>query len=839
MNWLKFRHLVSLLSFFVISSEFAVGQQKIFRGYVKDAQSDERIPFASVQFVKSKNGKLTDAAGNFRFSLSQWPDDSLVVTYVGYRDYSIALDTGFLQRAHGDTIDLVVQMERGKYAEEVIVKRKIDRGLLMWRRIVRRKPFNDRGRFDNMSYELYNKLELDLNQLKFDKVKEWRLLKPFKAIIEQNVDTSEGPPFLPVYLTETISDYYWQKSPRTTREIIKGSKTIGISNESVSKLLGGTEQNVNIYNNFIPVFDKQFASPISDNGDSYYRYRVVDTQIVNSQRLFHLVFYPKRKGENTFDGDCWVHDTTFAIQKMTLYLSKEANINFVDKLSLIQEYTMLPDSTWVIFKDKFVVNVSPIGKALAGAIGRKTTTYRNVVVNDTSVTAVLRKNKLREEILFANGAREKEDDYWKESRHENLTKTEAGVYAMIDTLQKMPIFQKYTEWIYFATVGYKNVGNLEIGPWYNWVTYNSLEGYRMRFDLGTNYKFSKQLYLHGYLAYGFLDKVFKYKVDGLYLFKRNPRTKVAFSYVRDIDYGQSYYDEISQDNIFALAVRKQGVPIKFLMIDEKKGEYFHEWASGFSLSGTALHKTFNPLRNLPPKSLFPVSNGSESLATTEFAIKLRYAYLEKFLASTFSRISLGSQFPILEAKFTRGVSGIFKSNYNYTKISGGVSDYLKLAPFGSIYYNVFGGATYGKLPYMLLDIAPGNEIYYYNKYAFNLMNRYEFLHDRYAGVNFEHNIGNGIFRLIPLVRKLKFRQFYSAKMLWGSLTQTNRNFNMPPGSTYSFESLNGKTYMEVGTGVDNIFKLFRLDFVWRLTPTPLPKESTKRFGVFGSFRLVF
>ncbi|MEO6915226.1 MAG: DUF5686 family protein, partial [Chitinophagaceae bacterium] len=714
----------------------------MIRGVVKDGQSDERIPFASVQFFKRHNGKLTDSAGNFRFVFENWPTDSLIVTYVGYKDVSIPLNSELFSRANKDTIDIVIAMDRGKYAQEVIVRKKIDRGLLLWRRIVRRKPFNDRQRFENFSYELYNKLELDLNNINFDKLKELRLLKAFKPIIDQNVDTSEGPPFLPVFLTESISDYYWQKSPRMTREIIKGSKSDGIDNESVAKLLGGTEQNVNIYNNVIPVFDKQFASPISNNGDSYYRYRVVDTQMVNSQRFFHLVFFPKRKGENTFEGDCWVHDTTFSIQKMTLYLSKAANINFVDKLSLIQEYTMLPDSTWVIFKDKFIVNVSPIGKNAAGAIGRKTTTYRNVVINDSSVTNELKKNKLKEEVIVLPGAREKESNYWDKSRHEQLTKTEKSVYAMIDTLQKMPIFQKYTKWIYFATVGYKEIGNLEIGPWYNWITYNSLEGYRTRFDLGTNAGFSKQLYLHGYLAYGFLDKQFKYKVDAMYLFKKNPRSKLAFSYTKDIDFGQSYYDEISQDNIFALAVRKSGVPIKFLMIDEKKLEYLHEWQSGFSLMGSALHKTFNPLRNLPPKSLFPTTNGADALATTEAGLRIRYAYLEKFLVSTFSRISLGSQYPILEAKVSRGIAGVFKSNYNYTKITGSVSDYLKIAPFGSLYYNFFGGATYGKLPYMLLDIAPGNEIYYYNKYAFNLMNRYEFLHDRYAGINFEHNIGN-------------------------------------------------------------------------------------------------
>jgi hypothetical protein len=308
--------------------------------------------------------------------------------------------------------------------------------------------------------------------------------------------------------------------------------------------------------------------------------------------------------------------------------------------------------------------------------------------------------------------------------------------------------------------------------------------------------------------------------------------------MKDLDYGQSYYDEISQDNIFALAVRKSGVPIKFLMLNETKAEFHHEWKMGLGFTVTTLQKSYEPLRNLPSASLFPKTDGS-SVATSEISLRLRYAYLERFLETTFNRISLGSEYPILEVKLTKGIPGVFKSTYDYTKLTGGVSDYIKIAPYGSIYYNFFGGKTYGTLPYMLLDIAPGNEIYYYNKYAFNLMNRYEFLHDKYAGINFEHNIGNGIFRFIPGIRKLKFRQFYSAKALWGSLSETNRLYNMPVGSTYKFESLNGNTYLEVGTGVDNIFRFFRVDFVWRLLPRPLPVEKVKRFGIFGSFRLAF
>jgi len=115
-----------------------------------------------------------------------------------------------------------------------------------------------------------------------------------------------------------------------------------------------------------------------------------------------------------------------------------------------------------------------------------------------------------------------------------------------------------------------------------------------------------------------------------------------------------------------------------------------------------------------------------------------------------------------------------------------------------------------------------------------MMNKYEFISDKYAGLNVEHNIGNGIFRLIP---KLKFRQFWTAKLLWGSLSDANVALNFKQGS--NFQTLNGRTYLELGTGVDNILHLFRIDFIWRLLPTPLPENLTKKFGVFGSFRLSF
>lgn len=828
--------IVTALLLLTVISGF--GQTKVLKGSVKDVHSEEPIPFASMKFKGSSAGRLTDSAGNFIFRFSEWPKDTIEITYVGYQDFILVLDSAFYSKLTSDVAEIKIFLERGKFANEVVVKRKIDRGLLMWKRIVKKKPINDRYRFNNFSYELYNKLEVDVKNLKKDKWAKLPVIKQFNFVLNNIDTTEEGAPFLPVYLTEALSDYYYQINPKRRREVFKATKTMGVSNESALQFIGGMESNINFYSNFIPVFDKQFVSPISDNGDNFYRYRVLDTQMVNNRRLIHMSFTPKRKGENTFEGDCWVHDTTWAVQKMNLRLSKEANINWVDKLSLIQEYTMINDSTWFLSRDKFVVDLSLTGEKTLSLIGKKSTTYRNIVVNDSSVIRELAKNQLIEETIIPDSAKKTTDQYWLQARHEALNKNETAIYKTIDTLLNLPAFKRTTRMLDFLATGYLNIGNYQIGPWQNWVTANIQEGLRLRFDLGTNKYFNRKIILHGYLAYGFGDKKFKGRADAMWLINKNPRHTLFASYTKDFDRSQSYYDEISQDNIFALAIRKNAVPIKFLMVEEEKLEYFHEWHNGFSITLTGARKQFDPVRNLPSKEIYKGTEGTP-LNTFETSVKFRFAYLEKFLESTFYRASIGSPYPIPELKITKGFSGVLNSSYNYTKISGGVSDYIKTPPLGSIYYNVFAGKTFGTLPFVLLDVAPGNEIYYYNKYAFNLMNRFEYLHDRYAGVNFEHNIGNGLFSYFSLTRKLKFRQFWNAKFLWGGLSDANRAFNMPTNSDYKFESLDGKTYMELGTGVDNIFKVFRLDLVWRVLPRPLPPPQVKRFGVFFSFRLAF
>ncbi|MDE3143756.1 MAG: carboxypeptidase-like regulatory domain-containing protein, partial [Bacteroidota bacterium] len=410
--------IFSLIIVLLVISFTASSQLKSINGIVRDKQSDEPIPFASAYFKVSQRGVLTDTAGRFSFPYQKWyANDTLSISSVGYKVVLIPLSS------IKDSATFTIKLEVQSFANDAVVKVKYNRALWFWKRIMKYKSIHDRTHWNNFSYEIYNKLELDLENLNTQKLKQNKLLKPLNFVLDYIDSTSEEKPFLPAYLIETLSDYYYQKSPHKVKEIIKATKTNGIDNESVIKQLGGMYQNIDVYSNFIPVFDKQFISPFNDNGSSYYNFKLLDTQYLSKKRLVHLRFTPKHKGQDVFEGDCWVNDTTYAIQKITLRPAVDANINFISGLSLIQEFKLVNDSTWFLYKDKFVADISPIGNKKISLKGRKTTTYKNVHFNDSTITKELDENKKAEEVSLLPNVLDKPDSFWKKNRHEELSKS--------------------------------------------------------------------------------------------------------------------------------------------------------------------------------------------------------------------------------------------------------------------------------------------------------------------------------------------------------------------------------------------------------------------------------
>ena len=838
---------------FIVSFQHLSAQQRFVSGSVLDPFTQEKIPYASLQWKKAGFGTVTDSIGNFRIAIPPYKADTLQVTYVGFETRYIPVNLT------KDSLRFNIQLGPLKADKGVVVKTKSKRGWIWWQRIVAHKPNNDPYKYDTYQYELYNKVELDINNINRSSFNNIKLLKPFDFILDNVDSVSEKTPFLPVFFTESLSDYYYTESPRKVREVIKAASTKGVKNETVLQFMGGANQKINSYSNYILIFGKEFISPLSNVGDKYYKYQAADTQTINNQQYFHLFFTPLHAGENTFGGECWIHGATWAIKRISMDASSTASINFVKRLSIVQEFKLYNDTTWVLLKDKFVAEISPLKKDKLSFIGRKTSMYNNTVVNNPAIYDELKKNTQKEEVIIDDSAKERSNAYWDAKRLEPLGKNELKVLKLIDTLKTIPLFQKYTRAAEFIVDGRRKFGKIEIGPWFKWFSGNQLEKFRVRFDLGTTEKFSKDLLLHGYLAYGFRTERYHGKVDINYKIPGNSGISLFSSYTHDLDNGKGRYndEDVTMDNMFTQLIRRPNIRQKFIQVEEIKAAITKEWKSKLSAQFSFSHSNFETFTPLPHRST--VSKNAEDIINSELGIKLRYAPGEKSVSTHRKTYRLKGFNPVYELKYTTGIQGVFNSDYNYQKLSGSISQKFRLPRWGNINYYVYGGKIFnGPLPFMLLELHPGNEIYYYNKQAFNLMNRFEYFSDKFVGINFEHNFDKKLLNLLPFMRKIPIRQFWNIKAVNGDLSNENRKLNRLDYENYRLRSLRGKTYVELGTGLENIFKFFRIDFVWRfapqpmipagmINPNPIPNPNPNpnpvpspipiaKFGIFGSFQ---
>ncbi|ASZ12556.1 DUF5686 and carboxypeptidase regulatory-like domain-containing protein [Chitinophaga pendula] len=821
-----------LLCIVLLAASQGVIGQDLLTGKVIGQFTREPLPYATVYWKLAGFGVMTDSVGIFRLKKSHRTQDTLLTRYVGY---NVRLTTGqaLLQP------EILIEMET-LLKEGVEVKSKLNKGWVWWRQVVAHKEENAPSHYTHYYAELYNKLEVDLSNLNNSKWLRSGMMKPFAPLLHRIDSTTESQPFLPVFLSESISDYYSGGSPKRAREEIKALQTSGIKNESVMECLGGMNQKINTYDDYISIFGREFVSPVCRAGDRYYDYKGLDTVSLHGEHYYHLRFTPKREGENVFSGDCWIHSSTWALQKISMTVNGAVNINFVKRLDLIQEFSRLNDKEWYVSKDKFIVELSPLGKTRTSFIGRKTTHYRKVVINQPEIDSKLDVNNKKEEVIIADSAGVASSDYWLRQRPEPLGRNELNAITLVDTLKSMPAYKKLSTYATLLVEGYIKLGKVEIGPWYRWVSRNQVEGMRFRFDLGTTPKFSRRLRLFGYLAYGTRDESLKGKLAATYNYGN---WSLLSSFKDDIDNRQRGFkgEEVALDNIFGQLIRRPDIQQKFIREREIKLSVMRRLAGSFSVQGTASNNSFTTFDPLPSHKLYVPQNLTQhAVVSTAFELKLRYAPGEREIR-TFRKVRrLRSNQPIWEMAYTFAPSGVLGSHYTYQKLDVSVSHRFRIPAWGQVQYMVYGGKYFGnQLPFMLLQVHPGNETYYYNKEAFSLMNRYEFFSDRYAGINIEHHFDGKLLNLLPFMRRTGIRQFWNVKTVVGDLSEANRLYNRIHKAEYGMRSLGGNAYTELGTGLDNIFKFLRVDAVWRFYPNSSKVSRPSNFGIFGSFRLQF
>ncbi|MCC6181155.1 MAG: carboxypeptidase-like regulatory domain-containing protein [Bacteroidia bacterium] len=803
----------------------AYAQEYTINGKVYDADSKEPLPFVPVIIKGTTVGTSTDFDGNFTIKTSKL-GDSLISTYVGYKRLSRPIKRGVNQN-----VNMPMILE-GINLLEVVVKAGENPAHRIIRNVIANKPRNNKRRLDAYQYETYNKVEFDLNRIPKE-MREKKIFKPIQFVFD-NVDSiySDEKPSLPIFITEAISDIYYRSNPTLKKEVIRANKITGIENTSITSVMGDMYQNINIYDNHILVFGKDFVSPISDNGFFYYKYYLEDSLFIGNTRCYHIRFKPKRPQELCFSGNMWISDTTWAIKRLEMSIPKDANINFINAANVVQEFTQV-DSTWMLSKDRLVIDFA-MNKKQVGIYGRKTTSYKNFIINQPKDPKFY---EFGDKIIVEDSALHKSDEFWNQNRHDSLSIREKKIYHMIDTIKTLPVYRTWVDVFTLFVSGYKVVNNFEIGPYFNLLSYNRVEGPRVRFGGRTSSKFSRWYELQGYVAYGFKDEKFKYSVGfKTFISKKPHRQLVGMTYKSDYEILGQSQNGFSQDNLFASLFRTSPLT-NLTRVDQTYAWYEREWIDGLSSKITLIGRTITPLAANVYK--YYKRDGSiadkENIRNTELRLNIRFAYKEKFISGDFTRISLGTKWPVLQINYSKSLQNAFRGEYDYQKVVLNVSDRVRLISLlGYTDYIAEAGKIFGTVPFPLMELHGGNETYVYDYMSYNMMKYYEFASDQYASLGVFHHFEGLLFNKIPLIKKLKWREVVTCKALWGSVNDKNKRALIFPKT---LNAIGNEPYVEVSAGIENIFKVFRIDALWRCTHHRA--NAIDNFGVKLGFQLAF
>jgi hypothetical protein len=813
----------------------AYAQETVISGKVTDANSGDPIPFVNVILVGTTWGATTDFDGNYKIKTTS-PSDTIAVSYIGYKTRKKPITKGITQ-----VINFQIE-EVSTALQEVVINAGENPAYAILRKVVRNKSNNDKRKLTAYEYDTYTKIEIDVDHIT-EKFRQRKLVQKITQVLD-SIDViagEDGKPVLPMLITESVSKIYYRDNPSLRYENILRSKINGLGvtdGNTVTQFVGSSFQEYNFYQNWLNIVGKEFVSPIADGWRLYYEYDLVDSLNVGGFYCYRLDFFPKSPQDLAFTGSMWITRDGYALKQIDVTMAKTANINFVEKIKIQQELEPAGrGEPWLPVKNRVLIDVGELSNTSAGMLAKFYTSNKNFVINKPYEPSFY-----HQPIIMAEDARKHEEDqYWDSLRHEPLTGTEKNVYRMIDTLQSIPVVRTYTDIAKIIVSGYYKAGKIDVGPYVSMLAVNNIEGLRLQPGFRTNIKFSDKWVLGAQLGYGFKDERFKYTAYVQRILSRDRWTTVTVRARSDL--GRVGVDEeTAGDNFLLLASQRFGFFRRGYYMNEARVDFRRELFKGFTQRVGFRYLEFDPTFAFGyyenPENIAE-SDIHQSFTTSEVVLESRYARDELFIQSDNDRISLGAtKWPVITVRYTRGFKGLMASDFDYQKLRLSVYKRIKFGPLGLGYMNVTAEKVFGALPYPLLGLHLGNQSILYTPVTYNLMNYGEFVSDRYLTMQYQHHFEGFLLNRIPLMRKLKWRLVGEANVIWGSLGQANINLNSPVTSagepTLPLGYFDSRPYVELGYGIENIFRFFRIDFVHRMSY--LERPDIRSFAVMGSFQ---
>ena len=833
----------------------AIDAQTI-RGVVVDEETGDSIPHPGLQY---KKGKVVVSGGSDgSFSIPRLNDEYLTVSAVGYKTLQILIGPNTPARKP-DTKrlkEVTVRGKKGKYS------RKNNPAVELMKRVIAAKKRNDLENHDYYRYDKYQKLTLAVNDITPAEVEKEKGKNRQWLVNQIEFCPYNNKLILPLSVDETVTQHIYRKDPKKEKTIVLGQRATGVNDliqtgEMLNTVLKDVFTDVDLYDDQIRLLQYPFTSPIGKDAIAFYRFYIVDTVYVDRDECYHLEFTPNNQQDFGFRGELWVlTDSTLHVKKCRLSLPRKSDVNFTDNLSVTQEFTKLPNGEWVLTTDDMYVEMSVVD-FLTKAVVIRTTRMTDYAFDPIPDKAFKGKAKVK----YDPSSRMRGDDFWADNRTVELTGSERGMGTFIDNLTKTKGFKyllfgmKVLIENYVETGGKTHPSLVDIGPINTMVSTNFIDGMRTRLSAQTTANLNPHLFVSGYYARGWDSRKNYYKGQVTYSFNKKeympwefPKRTLTFTSTYDVCSPSDKFMPTDKDNVFTSFKWTDVDKMMFYNRQELAFEYEQDW--GFKTTVRLKTEENEACGKLyfTPLSLYdaaPPAIEHGKIRTTEASIELRYAPGETYVNTKQRRLKINYDPPVFTLSHTVGVKGVLGGDYNYNFTEVSVYKRFWLNSWGKLDVTLKGGIQWNKAPFPLLIMPAANLSYIVEDETFNMINNMEFLNDRYASLDVSWNLNGKIFNRIPLIKKLKWREWLGVKVLWGTLTDKNNptlaaNAGDPllmqfPEGSYVMDP--HRPYIELIAGIHNIFKIFHVQFVHRLNYNGLP--TAKKNGVRLMMRFTF
>lgn len=828
-------------------------------GKITDAGNKEPLPYASVRISRTSIGCSSDNNGSFSF-FAPALRDTLIISSVGYKEEHIVLSGKTrmplkvsLKPADYTLSELTVKPKKEKY------RKKDNPAVILARTIIKKRDDNSPKNKDYYSRDRHEKLNVAINNFNTENSNHFG--KQF-AFLEQYIDTSliSGEPILHVSARELIATDYYRKEPERERQHVKGRKRHGIddmfSTGEIEALYEETFKDVDIFQDNISLFGNKFVSPISKLGPTFYKYYIMDTIDINSEKCIDLAFTPFNVESFGFTGHIYITaDSTFFIRSVQMNVPHDINMNFVEYMNIKQDFSRMSDGTRILNKETLTAELKLVN-ALNGFYAHREVAYDNYSFNDNEFGQSILDNPAR--VIEEDNSMKRDEEFWSNNRINEVTEKEASVARMMQELRSNALYYWFEKGVSFLFTGWVPIREHEppvfYGPVNTSVSHNELEGWRLRTGAMTSAHLHPHIFGRFFVAYGLGDHRWKYMGEIEYSFKKKkehpnefPIHSIKAHYESDIfQYGQNYL-YTNKDNLFLSIKREKDNKIGYLKNAEFT--YKREFYNNFSYHVTLRNRIdiashLIPFERTATVDGITTSTFVKDLNQSEVEIGLRYAPNEKFIQSKWNRHSILPEHPVYTLKHRIGIKGVLGSDLNYHYTEASFQKRFWFSAFGYTDCIIKAGKVWNQVPFPLLIMPNANLSYTIQKESYSLMNAMEFFNDEYASWDLTYYMNGLIFNRIPLIRKLNWREVITFKGMYGNLSEKNRPDPLNTGTLFKlpytddqYHYLGSKPYMELAFGVENIFKVLRVDYVRRLTYTDLP--GVDKWGIRIQFHIQF